>query len=170
MKNKEKLALILSGLITLNTLGGCSIQNQSMQAYNKLPEAKTIDTTNNLKPSPKIRGKVNLTKPIYTVNTILASVIYNENGDIEYRAPEGCVLIGNMAYQVVVEISYTYPALKTINENGTINYSAPYGGTLSGSSVIVTNREILGPDKTREYLEENGYIQKEDAILVKIPN
>ena len=170
MKNKEKLALILSGLITLNTLVVCSIQKQSQSAYNKMPEEKTIITNSNLKPSPKTQYSI--PEPNYTVNTTLASVRYDENGDVEYYVPEGWVLVGDMAYQVVVEKSeYTYPAAVKENEDGIKVYYAPNGGILSGSTVVVPAESvILESDMAREYLEENGYIQKEDATLTKTFN
>jgi len=124
MNKKQFLATALAGLITLNTLGGCS---------NKEVLSNSLDSnTNTEEVLDEERQYEKIFYDDYRITITNGSVLENE-------IPEGFILIGDKAYKVEKSIidTHTYSAAKTINEDGTISYFAPFGGILKGNKVYI---------------------------------
>ncbi len=141
MTKKQILASFLASSLALGCISGCG--------------AKKSERT--------ILAQVDEIKEGYYINIIMASPVYNAEGQIEYYiAPDGFIVKGNLAYQVNHR-TIVKPIVQ-VTKNGTVSYSLPNGGTLSNDGVNVVgyqDRTVTDENVIEEILEE--YLENKDA-------
>ncbi len=131
MTKKQILVSFLASSLALGCISGCG--------------AKKSERT--------ILAQVDEIKEGYYINIILASPVYNAEGQIEYYiAPDGFIVKGNLAYQVNYR-TIVKPIMQ-VTKNGTLSND--------GVNVVgYQDRTVTDENVIEEILEE--YLENKDA-------